>query len=265
MSFTVVRFFCIEREMCGCRRCMMSMIVWLTGVGGEQGATLAVDDLLDNWKILGEGSGHHAEAGHHGIQGAYSSHHAEAGIKIWRQERHMNEFTRGKRRTPTQWSTDWFPQMTPWSGITSTLAFLSIVHEFPRVIILPTPVKHERLLITHRHSWINHHKNNTIYFKKFSLSHSRYHSYCLHDDLIDNAESYPTPTKRRGFIYSIYMHRQMGKQMQTYTHTHIRALASIATTCAFMCTCVRVPVWSFLKWKWSCPPVCASTSPAEDL
>lgn len=71
----------------------MGIILGLTWVGGEQGAALAVDDLLDNGHVLGERRGPHTEAGHHGIQGVNSSHHAEAGIKlcvsrrdIWRED-----------------------------------------------------------------------------------------------------------------------------------------------------------------------------------
>lgn len=46
-----------------------------------------MDDLLDNWQILGEGIEHHTEAGHHGIHGGDSTHHAKAGIEIWKQEK----------------------------------------------------------------------------------------------------------------------------------------------------------------------------------
>ncbi len=110
----------------GGRQCRIG-ILWLTGVGGEQGAALAVDDLLDKWHILGEGCGHHTEAGHHGIQGGNSSHHTKVGIKIWRQERnlwmrsHSTSFM-GKKVTATQQhlNTDLFPAANLWSAITST-------------------------------------------------------------------------------------------------------------------------------------------------
>lgn len=72
--------------------CRISMIL-LTGVRGEQGAALAVDDLFDNWYILGERCRHHAKAGHHGVHGGNSSHHTKVGVKIWRQGRNMNETT----------------------------------------------------------------------------------------------------------------------------------------------------------------------------
>ena len=80
---------------------IISMILWLTGVGRKQGAALAVDDLLNKWHILGEGGGHHTEARHHWIQGGNSSHHAEVWIKIWKQKRNKNEI-HGKEATPTQ-------------------------------------------------------------------------------------------------------------------------------------------------------------------
>lgn len=66
-------------------------MVLLTGVGGEQGAALAVDDLFDNWYILGERCRHHAKAGHHGVHRGNSSHHTKVGVKIWRQGRNINE------------------------------------------------------------------------------------------------------------------------------------------------------------------------------
>lgn len=75
----------------GIRGCRISMTSWLTGVGGKQGAALAVDYLLDNWHILWEGCGHHTQAGHHGVQGGNSSHHTEAWVKIWKQERNLSK------------------------------------------------------------------------------------------------------------------------------------------------------------------------------
>lgn len=87
------------------------------------------------------------------------------------------------------------------------------------------------------------------YFKKFLAGHSLCHSCCLNDNLMDNVKSW-------------VQNQPEGKALFTIS-IHSAAPASTANTCAFMCTCA--PVWSFLKWKWSCPPVCASTSPAEDL
>lgn len=94
------------------------MTLWLTRVGGEQGAALAVDDLFDNRHILGERCRHDTEAGHHGVHGGNSSHHTEVGVKIWRKERNMNEM--GKKQHPhsiiqTQIC---FQHQTLWSGIT---------------------------------------------------------------------------------------------------------------------------------------------------
>lgn len=74
-------------------QCRISQILRLTGVGGKQGAALAVDDLLNKWHFLRDRCGHHTEARHHGIKGRNSSHHTEVGIKIWRQERNKNEIT----------------------------------------------------------------------------------------------------------------------------------------------------------------------------
>ncbi len=65
----------------------------LTGVGWKQRAALAVDDLLDNCYILGQGWGRQAQAGHQGIYGGDASHQPETGVKIWSQERNMDENT----------------------------------------------------------------------------------------------------------------------------------------------------------------------------
>ena len=65
----------------------------LTGVGRKQCAALAVDDLLDNRHVLGEGRGHQAQARNHGIYGGNASHQPEIGVKIWSQERNTDENT----------------------------------------------------------------------------------------------------------------------------------------------------------------------------
>lgn len=65
----------------------------LTGVGRKQRAALAVDDLLDNWYILGNRRGSQAQAGHQGIYGGNASHQPETGVKVWNRERNMDENT----------------------------------------------------------------------------------------------------------------------------------------------------------------------------
>lgn len=65
----------------------------LTGVRRKQRAALAVDDLSDNWYILGDGCGRQAQARHHGIYGGNARYQPETGVKIWSQERNMDENT----------------------------------------------------------------------------------------------------------------------------------------------------------------------------
>ena len=54
----------------------------LTGVGGEQGAGLAVDDLLDDGHL--HGGWHHAQALHHGVHWGDARHHPKVWVEIWR-------------------------------------------------------------------------------------------------------------------------------------------------------------------------------------
>ena len=54
----------------------------LTGVGGKQGAGLAVDDLLDDGHL--HGGWHHAQALHHGVHGGDARHHPKVWVKVWR-------------------------------------------------------------------------------------------------------------------------------------------------------------------------------------
>ena len=65
----------------------------LTVAGRKQRAALTMDDLLDNWHVLGEGWGHQAQAENHGIYGGNASHQPETGVKILRQKRNMDENT----------------------------------------------------------------------------------------------------------------------------------------------------------------------------
>lgn len=60
------------------------MTAALTWVGREQGAALAVNDLLNDGHVLRDGRGHNAKAWHHGVHGGDARHHAEAGVKICR-------------------------------------------------------------------------------------------------------------------------------------------------------------------------------------
>lgn len=110
--------------------CRISVPWWLTGVGGKQGAALAVDDLLNEGHFLRDGCRHHTEARHHGIKGCNSSHHAEVGIKIWRWERNANEITRRAvlvKETPRvwRWNSGLFTAANLWPCVASANSFMS--------------------------------------------------------------------------------------------------------------------------------------------
>lgn len=93
-----------------CRLPVQAQPSGLTGVGRKQGATLAVDDLLDERHFLRDGRRHHTEAGHHGIEGCdSSSHHAEVRIEIWRRERDASEIAVSGRPCESSTVSNVFP------------------------------------------------------------------------------------------------------------------------------------------------------------
>lgn len=80
----------------------------LTGVWKKQRAALAVDDLLDNCCILGEGpGGARPRLGIMGFTGAMPVIRLETGVKLWSQERNMDENTEHTTRQllGKQWHT----------------------------------------------------------------------------------------------------------------------------------------------------------------
>ena len=68
----------------------------LTGIGREQGAALAVYDLLDDRHILGDGRRHDAQARHHGVHGSDARHHAQARVEVCRRARMRQKQTQNE-------------------------------------------------------------------------------------------------------------------------------------------------------------------------
>lgn len=79
---------CITRSNIGLyhvsKQLRIKVIIWFTGVRGEQGAALAVDDLLNKRQFLRHGCWNHTKAGHQGIKRCNSSHHSQVGVKVWK-------------------------------------------------------------------------------------------------------------------------------------------------------------------------------------
>lgn len=199
------------------------VIIWLTGVWGEQGAALAVDDLLNKRQFLRHRCRNHTEARHQGIKRCNSSHHSEVGVKVWKREE--------------KWS--YFPDsMLKITAHTIKLAyFKSQVRVYSLILQFQwhTQHTHERL---HSHSWINHLVNNMHILRSLQ----GWAILCV------------TPLAR--IMTSMILCTVGCTRIELYLDLHCStALASTATR-AFVHTCV--PVWSFLKWKWCWSPVYAS-------
>lgn len=195
------------------------VIIWLTGVWGEQGAALAVDDLLNKRQFLRHRCRNHTEPRHQGIKRCNSSHHSEVGVKVWKQEEKWAYFTECSVENYNTYN------KTGWLQVTRSCLFT-----YSSVPV--TRMQHTRKRL-HSHSWINYLVNNIHILRSLQ----GWVIVCV--------------TPLAWIMTSMTLCTVGCTRIEIYLDLHCStALASTATS-AFVHTCV--PVWSFLKWKWCWP------------
>lgn len=205
------------------------VIIWLTGVWGEQGAALAVDDLLNKRQFLRHRCRNHTEAGHQGIKRWNSSHHSEVGVKVWKQDEKY------------AYSSD-----SVLKNTTHTIKpayFNSHVSVFTDSSVPVTHRQHTHKRL-HSYSWINHLVNNMHILRSLQGWAILCHSSCLDNDLNDIVHS------------RLYKNRALF----SFTLQHCTGIHSSTCLCAHMCPSVELFEMEMVQASSIC-----LTVPAEDL
>lgn len=148
------------------------VIIWLTGVWGEEGAALAVDDLFNKRQFLRHRCRNHTEARHQGIKRCNSSHHSKVGVKVWKREE-KRSYSAGSAVKITH---------------TIKLAYFnSHVCAYSLILQSKWYTGHNKRL--HSHSWINHLVNNMHILRSLQEWAILCHPSCLDNDLDDIVHS----------------------------------------------------------------------------
>lgn len=152
------------------------MIIWLTGVWGEEGAALAVDDLLNKRQFLRHRCRNHTEARHQGIKRCNSSHHSEVGVKVWKREEKWSYSPDSALKNSNTYSKTKLARFNSHSRVYLTILRCQWHAQHP----------HKRL---HSHLWINHLVNNMHILRSLQGWAILCHSSCLDNDLNDIVHS----------------------------------------------------------------------------